>query len=78
MNDKTLHFFAGVIIAVSITLLSTPLIGAAVGALAGVGKELFDKYIQKEEFDFFDMFFTMAGAWIGVMALHLFQIFILN
>jgi len=63
-KDKLLHFGAGLIIALIVTLLSTPLIGVAVGALAGVAKEIYD-YFDYGDFDFFDMFVTIIGAVIG-------------
>ena len=36
-----------------------------------VGKELRDKYIKKTYFDFFDMFATLLGGWIGIMIIGL-------
>ncbi len=64
ISDKTLHFMAGFIIAgLGAFLVSNILYGIILGAIAGVGKEVYDKYVKKTFFDFFDMFATIVGAY---------------
>jgi len=73
--DKLCHFGVGAIIAIIVTLLSAPIYGVIAGSLAGLLKEWYDHYTC-DLFDFFDLFATVAGAVIGVMALHLLLIWI--
>jgi len=74
-QDKICHFLIGATIAIIVTLLSEPLYGVIAGVVVGLIKELYDHYTY-DLFDFFDLFATVAGAVIGVMALHLLLIWI--
>lgn len=65
-QDKVLHWIAGFITGVVVTLV----FGGAIGFLAGfgvaLGKELYDKFYNGVV-DYFDMFFTLMASVIGVM-----------
>ena len=66
-HDKILHALVGFFLGLlghylfidSILMIAPVVIGA-------VGKELYDKYIKKTEFDFFDMFATLVGGVAGI------------
>lgn len=68
--DKKLHFIAGAAIS-SITNVQFKdnrkgfWYGIAAGTLAGVGKEAYDKYTGRGNFEFGDFVATTAGAIIG-------------
>ena len=64
MNDKTLHFIAGAIIAAPVAYTLGPLAGLAAGSLAGLAKEVRDQ-IAYGGFDVADLFATVAGAAVG-------------
>ena len=65
-HDKILHFFAGLIVgAISMVLVGVYAIPTVLAVAAG--KELYDKFIKKTYFDFFDMFATILGGWFGIM-----------
>lgn len=65
-QDKVLHMIGGFIIGAVITYI----VGGAIGFLVGFGvalaKELYDKY-NDGTVDYFDMFFTLLSAVLGVM-----------
>ena len=68
-QDKVLHFIAGLCLGV-VGQVSFPesilmLLPVAVGA---VGKELYDELVKDTYFDFFDMFATLLGGVVGIMA----------
>ena len=65
--DKICHISIGFIIGFILTIVFSQLWGSIAFIILGVGKELYDKYIKKTEFDFFDMFGTMAGGFMGVL-----------
>jgi hypothetical protein len=65
-TDKILHLSAGFTIAIVLSFVVGPMIGVAAGAAAGVAKEVYDKYIKKTTFDFFDMFATIIGSVLGM------------
>ncbi|MDH6309284.1 hypothetical protein M2451_002830 [Dysgonomonas sp. PFB1-18] len=58
-KDKLLHFCSGLLLAqfayIWIWLLFLPVI-------AGFGKELYDKYVRKTRFDWYDAAATIAGG----------------
>jgi hypothetical protein len=67
-QDKILHFIVGFILGVVGHILTPDSIAMlAPTILFAVGKELFDRYVKKTKFDFFDMFITISGGWIGIM-----------
>jgi len=70
-KDKIYHFIAGFILTVIFSYMAyiqgfdyPQSYGVAVGVCAGVGKELFD-YYDYGKFDFFDMFATFVGVFVG-------------
>ena len=71
-QDKVLHFLAGFVVGVFGMLLLPydfiPYPVVAVVAVA-VGKELYDKYIKKTDFDFFDMLITICGGFVGIVSM---------
>jgi len=70
-TDKKYHLIAGIEIAFVVLLFSTNLIAISAVILAGVAKECFDKFYQKEMFDFVDLLFTILG---GVIIIGLFNL----
>lgn len=70
-TDKIYHFIAGIEIAFIVLLFSTNLAAISAVVLAGVAKECFDKFYQKEIFDIIDLLFTILG---GVIMIGLFNL----
>ncbi len=70
--DKICHFGVGMIIAIIAVLISEPMWGFVVAALGGIAKELWD-YGTYGKFDFFDMFATVSGGVVGIMAVGLIE-----
>ena len=67
-QDKVLHFAIGFIVGIVLSLLVSPVVAVCTGALLAVGKELYDRYMTwSANFDFFDMFVTILGTFIGTM-----------
>jgi uncharacterized membrane protein len=66
MNDKTLHFIAGFIIAVVISFIYNPWAGAIVATLAGIGKEIYD-YFYGGTTEWDDFLVTMQGGCFGAV-----------
>ena len=69
-QDKILHLLAGFVVGVfGMFLLPYDFIPYPVVALVviAIGKELYDKYIKKTYFDFFDMFATIVGGFIVIV-----------
>ena len=63
--DLLLHFLLGYFIA-DLTNLLTPAWGGIITAtIAGICKELWDKYHDKEKFDKLDLAATFAGGFIN-------------
>lgn len=66
--DKVYHFIAGLLIALTVTLLySSPIYGVIAGSVAGLLKELYDEFyavfnLPQNRFDFFDLFATILGS----------------
>lgn len=75
-KDKTCHFIGGFIIAIAVAYFLNPLYGLVAGVSVGVLKEAMDEY-RYGGADFFDLFATILGTVIGIMALHLFRVYIL-
>lgn len=67
-QDKVLHALVGFIAGVLFSIIS-PLVGVIGVLILAIGKELYDLKIKKTEFDFFDMFSTIFGGVVGIMAL---------
>ena len=68
-QDKVLHFIAGLGLGVAgqvlfpdSILMIVPILGIA------IGKELYDEFVKDTYFDFFDMFATLLGGAVGIMA----------
>lgn len=70
-QDKVLHALVGFAIAFIVSFFSQEL-AVILGVVAGVGKELYDKYVKKTMFDFFDLFATFCGVFTGVVAYGVF------
>ena len=68
-QDKILHGLAGVLIGVvsSIIFAGSALMIVPVLGIA-IGKELYDELVKKTYFDFFDMFATILGGAVGIIA----------
>ena len=67
-QDKVLHALAGFIVGFAwYLLLPNSIIPVVVVVAVAIGKELYDKYIKKTYFDFFDMFATIAGGFVGIV-----------
>ena len=68
-QDKVLHFIAGFIVGAVGMLLFGGFSVIAVIAVA-IGKELYDEF-KYGGFDFFDMFATLVGGWVGIITIGL-------
>lgn len=65
MNDKSLHFLAGLTISLLIGFLFwDPIIGSAVAAAIGIAKEVKDEYTYGG-FDTLDLLSTALGGFTG-------------
>lgn len=64
--DKKLHFAAGLLIAISVGFLITPLYGMAAALFAGLMKEVRDWCCYKG-FDWKDMVVTWLGGLVGTL-----------
>lgn len=63
--DKWLHLIAGIAIA---GFLGWSVVSSLVLVIvAGVGKELYDKFIKKTKFDWIDLAYTVGGGLIGLL-----------
>jgi len=67
VNDKILHFIAGGVVAAPVGFLADPVLGLAMGAVAGLAKEVRDQ-ITYGGFDVADLFATVAGAAVAAGA----------
>ena len=64
-QDKILHLIAGFIITAIVGLaFGSVAYGLIAGFVAAVGKEIYD-YKVNGVYDFFDMFATLLGAFVG-------------
>ena len=63
-RDKVLHFFVGLILCLVAGVLINPATGLLLGVIAGVLKEIYDKY-NNGTVDVLDSLATTIGALIG-------------
>ena len=75
--DKLYHFIAGIEIAFVVLLFSTNLMAISAVVLAGVAKECFDKFYQKETFDFVDLLFTILGGVVTIGTVNLIKLILM-
>lgn len=69
-QDKVLHVLVGFVTGViSMATLPHDFVPFPVVVVVAVAfsKELYDKYIKKTYFDFFDMFATVVGGFVGIV-----------
>lgn len=64
--DKVYHLIAGFVIALVFGLIN-PTLGIIAASLAGVGKEVYDKYYKKSTPDPLDALATIVGGIIGLV-----------
>jgi uncharacterized membrane protein len=76
-KDKLYHLIAGFAIALLIALLINPTLGIVTAILAGVGKEVYDKYYKKSTPDPLDALATIVGGIIGLVICLLITNFLL-
>ena len=62
--DKKLHFIAGLLIALAVSITINPTCGLITSAVAGVAKEVKD-YLDYGGPDVLDCLATWLGSWIG-------------
>ena len=67
-HDKALHFFVGLILCLVVGVLTTPAMGLLLGVIAGIIKEIYDKY-NNSTVDALDSLATTIGALIGFLLL---------
>lgn len=68
-QDKVLHFIAGLGLGVVGQVLFPESVFMLITVIAGaIGKELYDEFVKDTYFDFFDMFATLLGGAVGIMA----------
>lgn len=72
-HDKVLHIAVGFLVGIGLSFLFANYIALIVGATLAVGKEFYD-YKDYGKFDFFDMFVTLLGTVVGVMAYGLIKV----
>lgn len=65
-TDLILHFLAGFLIATIATAFLPLCTGIVLATVIGLGKELFDKFIRKQMFDFKDFILTFGGGFLGL------------
>ena len=77
-KDKQLHVAAGFAVAAIFSVAFAfigkdywVIVGCGIGLLAGILKELYDKFIDKEKFDIEDLGHTALGAIAGSLGLWL-------
>jgi hypothetical protein len=70
--DKVFHFIAGMIIALVVGYLVTPIIGLIVGVIVAFAKEAYDYFKPKKHTcDGLDAISTIVGVLIGIEILNL-------
>lgn len=70
LKDKGCHLIAGFVITLIVGLMFSVLYGVIAGAVAGLAKELYDEWKKRRGehpvgFDWFDLFATLLGTWVG-------------
>ena len=68
-HDKVLYLTAGLILCLIAGVLTTPAMGLLLGVIAGIIKEIYDKY-NNGTVDVLDSFATTVGALIGFYILY--------
>lgn len=79
IDDKTLHVWAGMVIAIAVTLILfyftevniylAYLIALSTGVIAGAFKEwIYDKALKLGTFSYLDFYCTIWGSFIGTIA----------
>ena len=68
-HDKVLHFCVGLILCLIAGVLTTPAVGLLLGVVAGIIKEIYDKY-NNGTVDVLDSLATTVGALIGFYILY--------
>jgi hypothetical protein len=64
--DKVYHFFAGLLIFLVVSTVSSPLVGLAVVGIIGMGKEVYDsQHPDKHTTSVWDFLWTVFGGLIG-------------
>ena len=64
-KDLLYHMIAGFVIAILVSIVLPVWIAFIIGCLAGLGKELYDKYIRHTFFDWKDLACTCFGSFWG-------------
>jgi len=63
MNDKLKHFLLGIAISLFFGVLISPVLGFALGIVAGIAKELiWDKWLKKGTPELLDFLATALGS----------------
>ena len=68
-HDKVLHLIVGLILCLIAGVLTTPAMGLLLGVIAGIIKEIYDKY-NNGTVDVLDSFATTLGALVGFYILY--------
>jgi uncharacterized protein involved in cysteine biosynthesis len=70
--DKIYHFIAGMVIAIGVGYLVTPIIGLIVGIFVAFAKEVYDYFEPKKHTcDGLDAISTIVGVLVGIEILNL-------
>ena len=79
-KDSLLHFICGLIISqISIIIINSifnisyggAIIGFFISIIAGIGKEIYDKYTPGHSSNIKDFFFTICGGFVGsILTIH--------
>lgn len=70
--DKILHFLiSAFLVTVAMSLISNILVSALIVLLIGIGKELYDKFINKTEFSVSDLIADVLGIGIDCILIFL-------
>jgi len=74
-HDKRLHFGAGALAGVVATMVAVnyglpfaPMYGFALAVAAGIGKEVFDRFMPGQTVDVMDAVYTAGGGLLGASA----------
>ncbi len=81
-EDDKMHLLAGMLISFITFLLSSFMFTLPIsyglsfifGSLAGILKEVYDKYVKKTKFDSRDLLFTIIGALLSTILMALIKI----
>lgn len=64
-KDKTLHFNAGLAIAIVFGVFFGAVVGLLLAVVAGIGKEVYDYYTEKGTPEIADVMYTWFGGAVG-------------